>query len=221
MDNNILTKSEIHAARNFIDGREFVNAVANAPSKEALKQILNDGGIHNFDDAQLDYCYKNLALSQNWDAVSSLFQDKDLDSCSSKLAEYGISTTREGFVLINDVIAVATNDALVHQIMTEPDHERAAALLAEHGYPHITADFLETLSLNAMHLRDDGILTEEDFKAMCGKNFWERCSKSINIVFAMSCITELILGLGADDCTVEGATEPAFLIAIASGISLL
>ena len=42
MDNNILTKSEIHAARNFIDGREFVNAVANAPSKEALKQILMD-----------------------------------------------------------------------------------------------------------------------------------------------------------------------------------
>lgn len=220
MENNILTKTEIHAARNFIDGREFVNAVAGASSKEELRQILNDGGIHNFDDEQLDYCYKNLALSQNWDAVSALFHDKDFDSCSHKLAEYGISTTREGFDLINDVIAVATNDSLVRQIMTEPDHEKAVAILKDHGYEHITADFLETLSINAVHLRDDGILTEEDYKAMEGKNFWERCSKSINIVFAMSCITELILGLGMEDLTVAGATEPAFLIAVASGLSI-
>ena len=97
MDNNILTKSEIHAARNFIDGREFVNAVANAPSKEALKQILNDGGIHNFDDAQLDYCYKNLALSQNWDAVSSLFQDKDFFTIA---AIFQKTVPPDGFLLI-------------------------------------------------------------------------------------------------------------------------
>lgn len=218
MENRILTSNEAQTVETYVNGRDFVHAVAKASSKEELKRILNDGGIHGFQDAQLEACYKGLALSQDWKSVSELFHDKDFESCRRKLAAHGITTTRENFDLINDIITAASNDTLIKAAMTEEDLSKTEAMLRENGCSHITADFLDTLRINAAHLNDDGILTQEDIKAMKGDDFWERCSKSLNIVFAMSCITKLVLGL--DETSEENASEAAFLIAIASGISL-
>lgn len=218
MENSILTPNETHNVEKYVTGRDFVNAVASASSMEELKQVLNNGGIEGFDDARLEQCYKQIALSQNWDAVSDMLHDKDYESCKHKLAVHGITTSKENFDLINDVIRAGLDDSLVKMAMTETDHAKTASILQENGCTHITEDFLDILSENAQHLNDDGILTHEDIEAMKGKDFWERCSKSIGIVVAMSCITKLILGL--DMVNDDGDYEMAYLIAIACGISM-
>lgn len=64
------------------------------------------------------------------------------------------------------------------------------------------------------HLYEDALLTSEELKAFSGSDFFERCRKSINLIFALSTIAGLALG-------VSGVAEPAQLIAIAGGASLV
>lgn len=98
MKDRIVVKKEDGTTEEFVGGKDFVEAVAKVSSKEELRKLMEAGGIYGFDEEELEESYKNLALSQNWDAVRELFDDKDFESCLGKLNNYGISTTREDFV---------------------------------------------------------------------------------------------------------------------------
>lgn len=198
----------------FVGGKDFVEAVARVSSSEELRRILNAGGVDGFSEEELEESYKNLALSQNWDAIQEMFEDKDFESCLKKLEAHGITTSREDFDLINEIIATATDDALVAELTRTRDVDSTMEVLHRHGYHRLTADFLMLVRQNAMHLCEDAILTPEEIRAFSGNSFYERCKKSINLVFALSSIAGLALN-------VSGVAEPAMLIAIAGGVTLV
>lgn len=214
MKDSIVIKREDGSAGEFTGGKDFVEAVARASSKEELGRILDAGGVNGFSEEELEESYKNLALSQNWDAVKELFDDKDFESCLKKLEEHGITTTQEEFDLINEVIATATDEALLAELTRTRDVESSLEVLHRHGYHNITADFLLLVRENVVHLCEDALLTSEELKGFSGSSFFERCRKSINLIFALSSIAGLALG-------VSSVAEPALLIAIAGGVSLV
>lgn len=195
-------------------GKVFVEAVAKASSQEELRRILSEGGVSHFDEEALASSYRSLALSQNWDAVWEMFQDKDFESCRGKLLSHGMDTTRENFDLINEVIATGSDEALIADLRQTRDIDATMEVLHRHGYHAMTADFLLLVRENAVHLVEDGLLTPEEIKELSGRSFFERCRKSINLIFALSTIAGLALG-------VSGVADPAMLLAIASGISLI
>lgn len=214
MEDRILIEREDGTTEEFVGGKDFVEAVAKASSKEELKRILNAGGVFGFGDEQLDESYKNLAMSQNWDALLDMFNDKEYESCSEKLAAHGIYATREDFDLINEVIRSGSDDALIAEILHMEDVDSTLEAFHRHGYHAMTGDFLLLVQENAIHFYEDAVLTQEDLKEMAGKDFYERCKKSINLIFALSTIAGLALG-------VTGVAEPALLLAIAGGVSLM
>ncbi len=214
MKDSIVIEKDDNTTEYFTGGKEFTDAVARAGSKEELCQILNRGRIADFSDEELTESYNNLALSQNWDAIQQMFEDKDYTSCCQRLAAYGITTSKEHFDLINDIIATATDDELIREILHNTDMDSTLAALREHGYHAITAEFLNLVHDNAVHLYEDALLTAEEIEEMSGQTFYERCRKSINLIFALSTIAGLSLG-------VSGVADPALLIAIAGGISLM
>lgn len=214
MKDSIIIEKENHAAEYFSGGKAFVDAVAKAGSAEELRRLLSMGRIVEFSEEDLEESYRNLALSQNWDAVQEMFEEKDYDACCQKLAAHGITTSKENFDLINDVIASASDDEMIHEILHNTDMESTLAAFRAHGYRAITADFLQLVHENAVHLHEDALLTEEEMAELSGQTFYERCGKSINLIFALSTIAGLSLG-------VSGAADPALLIAIAGGISLM
>lgn len=214
MKNSIIINKEDGTMEKFVGGKEFIEAVAKASSKEELRKILEEGGVHSFDEEELEESYKNLALSQNWDAVREMFDDKDFESCLKKLEAHGMTTTREEFELINEVIATAMDDALVAELRKTGDVESSLDVLHRHGYHRMSADFLLLIRENAMHLCEDALLTPEELKEFSGNSFFDRCRKSINLIFALSSIAGLAMG-------VNGVAEPTMLIAIAGGVSLI
>lgn len=214
MRDSIVIGREDGTMEEFTGGKAFVEAVAKAASKEELKQILNAGGVYGFDEEELEESYKNLALSQNWDAVREMFDDKDFESCGKKLAAHGITVTKEEFDLVNEVIASAADDALVAELRANTDLERILEILHEKGYHCITAEFLLLVREHVTSLSEDALLTAEELKEFSGNDFFERCRKSINLIFALSTIAGLALG-------VSSVADPAQLIAIAGGASLV
>lgn len=194
-------------------GRDFIEAVAAASSKEELRRILGESGVARFSDEQLEESYRNLALSQDWNAVRALFDDKDYESCSRKLAAYGISTTRENFDLINEVVATASDDSLIAEITKTRAIEDTLETLHRHGYCTMTAEFLLLVREEAQHLHQE-LLSKEEIADLSGRSFYERCQKSINLIFALSSIAGLTMG-------VSTVADPALLIAIAGGVSLM
>lgn len=214
MKDRIMVNRENGTIEEFVGGKDFIEAVAKAGSREELSRILNAGGVYEFSDGQLEESYRNLVLSQNWDAVMDMFGNKDFESCCSKLASYGITLTREEFDLINEVIRSGDDDALIQEITKTKDAKSALEVLHRHGYHVMTADFLMLVRENALHLCEDAVLTQEEIKEFSGKSFYERCKKSINLIFALSSIAGLAMG-------VSGVADPALLIAIAGGVSLV
>lgn len=214
MKDSIMINVEDGGIEEFIGGKAFVEAVAGASSKDELREILKAGGVNNFSEEELAESYKNLELSQNWNAIKEMFDDKDFESCQKKLKEHGITTTQEEFDLINEVIATAADDVLVAELIQTQSVENALEVLHRHGYYKMTADFLLLVREDAIHLCEDAFLTSEELQEFSGNNFFDRCRKSINLVFALSSIAGLALG-------VSGVADPALLIAIAGGVSLI
>ena len=214
MKDRIVINREDGGTEEFVGGKAFIESVAKASSREELGRILKDGGVNGFSEEELEESYKNLALSQNWDAVKEMFEDKDFESCLEKLKAHGITTTREDFDLINEVIATAADDALVAELIRTRDVESSLEVLHRHGYYKMTEDFLLLVRENVLHLREDALLTPEELKKFSGSSFFERCKKSINLIFALSSIAGLALG-------VSSVADPALLIAIAGGVSLV
>ncbi len=198
----------------FTGGRELVAAIAKASSKEELRALLHQGGVLKFNDEALEASYRHLALSQDWNAIQYLFHDRDFESCRKKLNAHGLTTTRENFDLICEVVEIGFNEELLQQALAAETAEENARFLNEKGYHAITVEFLQAVRENAAHLYEDALLTPEDMRMFSGASFLERCRKSINLLFALGCIAELALGYG-------GVAEPAYLIAIAGGISLM
>lgn len=95
MKNSIVFQHEDGSQEEFVGGKDFVEAVAKAGSVEELRRILNAGGVYGFSDEALKDSYRALAMSQNWDAVWEMFQDKDFESCRAKLVAHGMDTTRK------------------------------------------------------------------------------------------------------------------------------
>lgn len=214
MKDSIILQNEDGSQKEFVGGKDFVEAVAKAASAEELRHILNAGGVFGFSDEALEASYRNLALSRNWDAVWEMFQDKDFESCRTKLATHGIDTTRENFDLINEVIATGSDAALIAELRQSRDIDTTMDILHRHEYHTMTAEFFLLVQENAAHLREDALLTQEEIRELAGHTFYERCQKSINLIFALSTIA----GLALD---VSGVADPAMLLAIASGISLI
>lgn len=80
MEDRAVIKRKDGTEEEFAGGREFVGAVAGASSKEELRAILNRAGISGFDEEQLEISYKNLALSQDWNTMLAMLNDKDHES---------------------------------------------------------------------------------------------------------------------------------------------
>ena len=78
----------------------------------------------------------------------------------------------------------------------------------------MTSEFLLFVKEHAVHLYEDALLTSEEIQELSGKDFYERCKKSINLIFALSSIAGLGLGISS-------VADPALLIAIAGGLSLM
>lgn len=78
----------------------------------------------------------------------------------------------------------------------------------------MTEEFFLLVQENAAHLHDDALLTRDEIRALAGATSYERCRKSVNLIFALSTIAGLALG-------VSGVADPALLLAISSGISLI
>lgn len=214
MKDTIIKEKEDGTKEVFAGGKELVDAVAAASSKEELRKILNRGNIYEFSEEELEESYKNLALSQNWDTLMDIFQDKDFESCRRKLEFYGITTTKEHFDLINEVIATASDEELIKEILKKEDVESTLEVLHRYGYDKMTSEFLLLVQENAVHLYEDALLTSEEIQELSGKDFYERCKKSINLIFALSSIAGLGLGISS-------VADPALLIAIAGGLSLM
>lgn len=214
MKDKIVINREDGTAEEFTGGKDFVDAVAKAASKEELRKILASGGVYGFSEEELEESYKNLALSQNWEAIQEMLADKDFETCSAKLAAHGITTTQEEFELINEIIATATDDALVAELTKTTEVESSLEVLRRHGYHRMSADFILLVREHVTHLCEDALLTPEEIKEFSGNSFYERCRKSINRIFALSTIAGLALG-------VSGVADPAQLIAIAGGASLV
>lgn len=121
MKDSIILHHEDGSQEEFVGGKDFVEAVARASSAEELRRILNAGGVSGFSEEALEESYRSLALSQNWDAVWEMFQDKDFESCREKLAAHGMDTTRENFDLINEVIATGSDEALIGPFVKNSD----------------------------------------------------------------------------------------------------
>ncbi len=195
-------------------GRSFVEAVAGVKSKEKLRVILSQAGINGVSEENLDYAYKAIALSQKWSALQGIFADKDYESCSAKLAEYGVYTDRDNFDLINEVISVGSDDALLAEVTKCKDMKSAVDVLAKHGYTAMSEDFLREITEEAAMMREDTFFTDEDTANSQGATFNERCSRSINVIFALSAIIGLSNGFPL-------SAEPVLLIAIATGMSFM
>ena len=88
------------------------------------------------------------------------------------------------------------------------------AIFHENGYTAITAEFLLAVREHTLRLRSDGLLSEADVAALSGQDFFERCRKSVNLVFALGSVAGLAMNADA-------LTDPAFLVAVAGGISLM
>lgn len=214
MKDSIVIHTENGVTKEFTGGKDFVEAVAGAASKEDLRRILNAGGVYGFEEKQLEESYRRLALSQNWEIIQDMFEDKDYDSCCKKLEAYGMAPTKEEFALISEVVATGLDDPLIGELTQTRNVEDSLEVLHRHGYHVMTEDFLLLVRENATHLLEDALLTPEEAEALSGSSFYERCRKSINLIFALSSIAGLALG-------VEGVADPAMLIAIAGGLGLM
>lgn len=214
MKESIVLNGEDGTRREFTGGRAFVEAVAKAASKEELAEILRAGGVEHFDDDMLETSYCSLALSQNWDAVWGILQDTDYAGREAKLRAHGIPIVREDHELINALIATGSNEALIAELRKTRTIEAAMNTLHAYGYYAVPEDFLLLVREQARHLYEDALLTREEIAVLAGRTFQERCKKSINLIFALSTIAGLALG-------VSNAADPAMLLAIAGGISLI
>lgn len=72
----------------------------------------------------------------------------------------------EHFDLINEVVATASDDALIREILHKEDMESTLEALHRHGYRHMTADFLLLVRENALHFYEDALLTPQEIQEL-------------------------------------------------------
>lgn len=198
----------------FTGGGSFIASVAAASSANDLKRVLHMAGITDFTDEALEKNWKKLALSQNWDEMLSILCAGDFESYARKLAAHDMEVKKEEFVLIHELVQSAVDAPLVERLRRQTDIDRVMDIFHENGYTAITAEFLLAVREHILRLHDDGLLSEEDVAALSGQDFFERCRKSVNLVFALGSIAGLAMNADA-------LTDPAFLVAVAGGISLM
>lgn len=198
----------------FTGGANFIASVAAASSANDLKRVLHKAGITDFSEEALEENWKNLALSQDWNEVLSILCAGDFESCARKLAAHGIEADEEEFTLIHELVQSAVDAPLVERLRRQTDMGSVMDIFHESGYTAITEEFLSAVQEHTLRMRDDGLLSEKDIAALSGQDFFERCRKSVNLVFALGTIAGLAMNA-------EVATDPAFLIAVAGGISLI
>ncbi len=198
----------------FTGGASFIASVAAASSANDLKRVLHMAGITGFSEEALEGNWKNLALSQDWDEVLSILCARDFESCARKLAAHGIEAEQEEFAPIHELVQSAVDAPLVEKLRRQTDIGSVMDIFHESGYRAITEEFLLAVREHTLRLRDDGLLSEEDITALSGQDFFERCRKSINLVFALGTVAGLAMNADA-------LTDPAFLVAVAGGISLV
>lgn len=64
MKDSIVINREDGTKEEFVGGKDFVEAVAKASSKEELLQLLEAGGVSGFGEEVPEESYRNLALSR-------------------------------------------------------------------------------------------------------------------------------------------------------------
>lgn len=198
----------------FTGGASFIASVAAASSANDLKRVLHAAGITDFSEEALEENWKYLALSQDWNEMLSILCAGDFESFARKLAAHGIEAEKGEFTLIHELVQSAVDASLVEKLCRQTDIDSVMDIFRENGYTAVTGEFLLAVREHTLRLRDDGLLSEEDIKALSGQDFFERCRKSVNLVFALGSVAGLAMNADA-------LTEPAFLIAVAGGISLM
>lgn len=198
----------------FTGGATFIASIAAASSANDLKRVLHTAGITDFSEEALEENWKKLALSQDWDEMLSILCAGDFASYEQRLATHGMEAEKEEFALIHELVQSAVDASLVEKLRRQTDIDSVMDIFHENGYTAITAEFLLAVREHTLRLRSDGLLSEEDVAALSGQDFFERCRKSVNLVFALGSVAGLAINADA-------LTDTAFLVAVAGGISLM
>lgn len=198
----------------FMAAKGLIAAVAAASSPHDLKRVLHTAGISNISEEALTQSYRLLALSQDWDGMLAILCAENFDDCARKLKMHDIIFSQAEYELIHALVRSALNAPLVAKLRKQNDVDGAVAILHNAGYTAITADFLLAVREHTLRLRDDGLLSAEEIAELAGMDYFGRCRKSINLVFALGTIAGLATGSNV-------LTDPAFLIAIAGGLGLM
>ena len=202
------------AMKEVLEDKGLIQSAAVVTSKEELRKMLREHGITVSDEAVLEDGYHGTVVSRNWNRLSEVFRTKDFLGCKAKLEEYGLSTTPAEFDLINDVIGAATDEVMGKEMDLTEGLACAVQILQQHGYYHITEEFVLTLLEYAALLEEERLFTERQYQEMESLDFWERCAGTINLLCAVSTIAALRFGI-------DRAYDMPYLIAIAGGLNLV
>ncbi len=207
------TVSADEGLRTAMESRTLIRNTASAESEDVLNHILFTAGIKEYTPEALHNAYQALQLSRNAEELLSLFENS-YGECCKRLAAYDMSLSPAEYDLAKDVISCTADKAMAQEMNTVREIPDAAETLKKYGYYHITEDFLSTLIHYANLMDQTGMFTEEDYRSMTGMNFRERVCANIHQLSAVGVIAALRFGLAS-------AFEPAYLIAVAGGCTLI
>ncbi len=194
--------------------RDFVAAVAAVQSEEALRDLLTEAGIFGYTDLELSEAYNVINVARNGHKIVSLFDEKDYAACVKELAKINTETTPAEFDLINDILACSEDKVMGADMDKVTELHEAAEVMMNHGYYHITEEFLSVIVQYAAVMEEQGFFTEKDYTEMKQYSFRERVIRNISTLCAVGAVTGLKYGI-------RNSFEIPYIIAIAGGLTLI
>lgn len=214
VEKGMLTQSEADQLKTYIQDSDLIGRAAGVSSAAGLDALMEEHGITGYTGNMLDECYRAIVFSRDWDTVSTLLDETDYDSCRQLLAKYDMEVEPKDFDRIRDVVHISSDSMLIRKIFGKGSIVETVELLQAKGCKAVDAQFIATLRENIGSLVSEGMIPEQEANAFQGESFYERLQKALNPLMAMAAVTELVFHI-------EGAVDPAFMFAIAGGISLM
>lgn len=197
-----------------LENRRLLEAVAAAGSTDLLRSLLDKASVTGYDDEALDSAFRMLTLSRDGEKLTDLFHDSNYYSCSRKLAAMGVETTPEEFDIINDTLAAAQDRDMGEQLADVQGIPAAAEILKAYGYYHITDSFLSTVLQYSELMTGGNVFDGAELEGMKERSFEENCRNNINLLAAVSAISNLRYGI-------SDSLEIPYIIAIAGCMALI
>lgn len=214
MEKGMLTLAEAEQLKTLIQDNELISSTIKAESASELDALMKLHEISGYTSEMLEECYKAVSLSQDWDTVRSLLEETDYGACRELLQKHNMEIQRDDFELIRDVVHISSDSLLIRKIFGKGSIVETLELLQANGCKAVDARFIAILRENAGSLVSEGMISEQEAETFQGKTFYERLHKALPSLMAMAAVTELVFHI-------EGAVSPAFIFAIAGGISLM